>query len=474
MVEYKQNVMFDPRQEAEAKRKRMLAEVLVQKGNAEQKNEQAGGMTVARSPLEYVNQLTQKVAGEYELGQADKMDSEVAQSRQRLMGEALGQLKDNPQGAAQLLSQDPSMMGDSLKLYGDALNRDRAEALQREGWANQRALQNMPTADMRNFDYYNSLSPEQQQAFTQYNSIGKTSNIPAPMQTANRMWELEQIARDPNRSVQERLDAETQYNLLGQTQKTYGFAGGVEKKFGINNPNDATNNMPQPVQGGQELNMSMMPKYANQPNAQMPVYSQPVAQPIAGYGGAVADIAGQKKAAEELAKKENAAMPAAIVQEQNDLVDKVNVAQGLEAGMNKFVSQIDGGQLDLGLMANLESMARNNVGMSTEQSRNLGSFKTQLERLRNESLRLNSGVQTDGDAQRAWNELISSISDPQFVRQRLTEIAEINRKGAQLQNQKLNLMRNEYGRGELNIPNINQQPNATQGGANYKSKYGLE
>ncbi len=470
MAEYKQNVMFDPQQAADAKRRRMLAEVLVQKGNTDLKNETAGGMTVARSPWENIAQGANKYLGEYELGQADKMDSEVAKKRSNLMGEALGQLKDNPQAAAQLLSQDPAMMDKSLKLYGDALNADRKEALTREGWDKQIALAQMPTADVRNFEYWGTLAPEQQRQYNQFNVIGKTSSIPAPMQIANKMWELDQVANNPNLGREERGAAATQYNLLGQAAKAYNFAPGVEKDFNIpkdnpllpnqpiNNgamPNDAQQmsmmpSQPQPIQNV-ENPQSITPEQFNQ------LPSQPSIKPVEGFGGAVANIAGQKKAAEEEAKKLNAAMPTPIVKEQNEIVDKVNIAQSLESGMNKFTNQIDSGQLDLGLMANLEDMARNKVGMSTEQSRNLSSFKAQLERLRNESLRLNSGVQTDGDAKRAWNELIADINDPQVVRQRLIEIAETNRKGAQLQNQKLNLMRSEYGRGELQIPNINTQ-----------------
>lgn len=475
MVEFKQNVMFDPKQEADARRKRMFADQLIQKSNQPFKNEMAGGMTVARSPWENISNIADGVLGQYQANEADKEFSDVTQKRQKLMGEALSQLKDNPQGAAQILNQDPSMMDTSLKLYGDALNRDRDEQLRREQFALQMQLQQMPTAEMRNFDYYNNLPPEMQQSYQDYRLSGtRGGSIPAPMQTANRMWELEQIARDTNMSPQERLDAETQYNLLGQAAKTYGYAGGVEKNFGINMPNQPMPNTPQqpnqmPANNVPEApDMTVMPQAPLAENPQSvtadqfnQIFAQPTVQPVSGFGGAVAGIAAQKKGAEEQAKKINSAMPATIVKEQNDIVDKVNVAQSLEANMGKFVNQIDGGQLDLGLMANLENMARNNVGMSTEQSRNLSSFKSSLERLRNESLRLNTGVQTDGDAQRAWNELISSINDPQLVRQRLTEIEEINRKGSQLQNQKLNMMRSEYGRGELNIPNINQsqQPN---------------
>jgi len=152
-------------------------------------------------------------------------------------------------------------------------------------------------------------------------------------------------------------------------------------------------------------------------------------------------------------------MPATIVQAQDELIDKVNISQGIAKKMDTFTSQIDNGQLDLGLMANLENKARNNVSMSTEESRNLASFQAALENLRNESLRLNTGVQTDGDAQRAWSELVANLNDPGVVRQRLQDIKAINERGAALQQQRLAVMRSEYGRGPIQ-PNLGN-PNAT-------------
>ncbi|MGL4999526.1 MAG: hypothetical protein ACRC5T_11205 [Cetobacterium sp.] len=319
MVQFNQNVMFDPQQDINDKRRRAFAEQLIAKSSTPFKNEQAGGMTVARSGLENLADIGTGILGQYQLNEADKETVDVTRKRQKLMGEALGQLKDNPQGAAQVLSQDPSMMDASLKLYGDALNRDRDDALKREYFAQQMQLQQMPTADMRNFEYYNNLPPEQQGAYSQFNSIGRTNSTPAPMQTANRMFELEQVARDPNRNQQERLDAATQYNLLGQAAKTYGYASGVEKDFGINAP---TNIPQQPMQSGQAgapesplaenpqaVTVDQFNQVFSQPNMQ-----QPTIQPVVGFGGAVADIAGQKKGAEETAKIE--------AQQQGDLNKK--------------------------------------------------------------------------------------------------------------------------------------------------------
>jgi len=39
---------------------------------------------------------------------------------------------------------------------------------------------------------------------------------------------------------------------------------------------------------------------------------------------------------------------------------------------------------------------------------------------------LNKGVQTEGDSQRVWNELIANINDPKVVQQRIAEIQRLN------------------------------------------------
>ena len=62
---------------------------------------------------------------------------------------------------------------------------------------------------------------------------------------------------------------------------------------------------------------------------------------------------------------------------------------------------------------------------------------------------MNTGVQTDGDAQRAWNELFQNINDTDLVKQRLAEIKNINKRGAELQQLKIDGVRANYGHGPL-------------------------
>lgn len=116
-------------------------------------------------------------------------------------------------------------------------------------------------------------------------------------------------------------------------------------------------------------------------------------------------------------------------------------ANALGELMGGYQDKIAGGKLDFGPVKNVVNTVRNATGFSNEQSRNYGSFRAGLEKMRNDSLRLNKGVQTEGDAQRAWNELVSNLNDEEFVKQRLAEIQQIDEQAVRLRGQMINQRR---------------------------------
>lgn len=151
-------------------------------------------------------------------------------------------------------------------------------------------------------------------------------------------------------------------------------------------------------------------------------------------------------------------IPAAALKLRQDALDAIGTASSMSADLGALASQIENGGLNLGPVDNLVSETRNYVGKSSENSRNYQSFKATLERLRNESLRLNKGVQTDGDAQRAWNELLTNINDPDVVVQRLREIDAINRRAVDLRQFNLDLIEQNYGRQPMDTTQLRTQP----------------
>lgn len=89
--------------------------------------------------------------------------------------------------------------------------------------------------------------------------------------------------------------------------------------------------------------------------------------------------------------------------------------------------------------------AANLVNASGPEGRNYATFKATVERIRNDSLRLNKGVQTEGDAVRAGNELVANINDVETVKQRLAELESLNRRAAQERLMRLNRRREQNG-----------------------------
>lgn len=161
-------------------------------------------------------------------------------------------------------------------------------------------------------------------------------------------------------------------------------------------------------------------------------------------------------------------IPASALKLQEEAVDAIGISSGIDADMGKFIEQIDQGKLDFGPIKNLYQEGRNLSGYSTEESRNLSTFKASLEKLRNDSLRLNKGVQTEGDSQRAWNELIKNINDKDLVRERLAEIREINKRAVDLQKYKIDTIRENFNAEPLDLEKIENLKPAVGGNGEKK------
>ena len=150
-------------------------------------------------------------------------------------------------------------------------------------------------------------------------------------------------------------------------------------------------------------------------------------------------------------------MPPAALKMQQEALDSIGTVGTINADLGAIGGMIDQGRLNFGPVSNLKNKALNAAGVSNEQSRNFATFQSTLEKLRNDSLRLNKGVQTDGDAQRAWNELFQNVNDKDVVKQRLQEIQKINERGAALQQMNVDTIRSNYGAEPLDASGRLQQ-----------------
>lgn len=81
------------------------------------------------------------------------------------------------------------------------------------------------------------------------------------------------------------------------------------------------------------------------------------------------------------------------------------------------------------------------VGAAGEEEINSAQFNTFLEKLRNDTLRLNKGVQTEGDARRALNEIIANKNDTKVVRAQLARLRDINERAIEIRKRNINRRR---------------------------------
>lgn len=158
-------------------------------------------------------------------------------------------------------------------------------------------------------------------------------------------------------------------------------------------------------------------------------------------------------------------LPTSALKMQQEELDAIGTSSSINADLGAMAQQIESGKLKLGMVDNLAAKAKNFVGASDESSRNLATFQATLEKLRNDSLRLNKGVQTEGDAQRAWNEMLTNINDPKLVKQRLGEIQKINERAANLRKMNVDVIRSNFGVDAMDTAPRQNVPAAVGGGA---------
>ena len=143
-------------------------------------------------------------------------------------------------------------------------------------------------------------------------------------------------------------------------------------------------------------------------------------------------------------------IPVGALNKLLDVEDALGATEALNSIIQKHSQRLANGELDLGPMGSLLARGRTAAGMATDGDVAINEWNADLTRIVNESLRLNKGVQTEGDAQRAANELMSA-NDPRTAARALRRLAEFNTLAVQLQQRKAGLIRGNYGQGQPGI-----------------------
>jgi hypothetical protein len=146
---------FDPKAEAEVRRKRALAQQLFKQGEQPTSSEMVSGIVVKRSPLEGLAKALSTGVGGYAEGRADKLQTEDAEKKQKLLAEAISQYGTNPSAALEMLMQSPatSDLGAQLAQGVDA-----------------------PSA-VREYQFYNQLPQAEQEQFLNVKRAAQIQNL---------------------------------------------------------------------------------------------------------------------------------------------------------------------------------------------------------------------------------------------------------------------------------------------------------
>lgn len=126
--------------------------------------------------------------------------------------------------------------------------------------------------------------------------------------------------------------------------------------------------------------------------------------------------------------------------------------------VNSAINKLEKGEVNLGLFANAKSRARNYAGVSDDNSRAYADILQTFEKLRANYLLLAKGVQTEGDAIRAWNaEIGESVeNDNKLALQQLKKARALTERSVQMQNDRIGTVYSNFG----------QEPPAAGGGEN--------
>jgi hypothetical protein len=108
----------------------------------------------------------------------------------------------------------------------------------------------------------------------------------------------------------------------------------------------------------------------------------------------------------------------------DDQMEKYDYLSQSATQAKDIVDLIDSGKLDLGAIKNMVSTGRNLAGLSDDQSRAYAQYNRFIQGLVNDNLRLNKGVQTEGDAYRELKAIAANGStyDNQTAREALMRV----------------------------------------------------
>lgn len=139
-------------------------------------------------------------------------------------------------------------------------------------------------------------------------------------------------------------------------------------------------------------------------------------------------IADEKRAKAE--KLSNSKLSGTLQKAETDDIFALETAKNIMSDIDKFDQLITDGKLEFGVIDSIGDYVKGATGTQGQEEINSSKFKSFIQKLRNDSLKLAKGIQTDADAERVMGELFDAFdsNDDDVVQQKLREIKNINQR----------------------------------------------
>ena len=155
----------------------------------------------------------------------------------------------------------------------------------------------------------------------------------------------------------------------------------------------------------------------------------------------------EDKAAERAAKNSGKVLPARLQTAEDDDFSAIDTASSVVADIKPIIENLNTNQLNLNKLNQLKMNTQAFFGSKDPEVLRYQELERNLTRFVNESLRLNKGVQTEGDAQRAAAEYQAAFSknSTEGMKKALQELEKINNR--QIENRKKQVDRRRKAQG---------------------------
>jgi hypothetical protein len=155
----------------------------------------------------------------------------------------------------------------------------------------------------------------------------------------------------------------------------------------------------------------------------------------------------QDKAAERAAKNSGKTLPARLQTAEDDDFSAIDTASSVVADIKPIIDNLETNKLNLNKVNQLKMGTQAFFGSKDPEVLRYQELERNLTRFVNESLRLNKGVQTEGDAQRAAAEYQAAFSknSTEGMKKALQELEKINNR--QIENRKKQVDRRRKAQG---------------------------